>query len=168
MLTLPTAVIQAPGIQPLYLIILPSDVNNVLSSRVFSLSLGLFFAGMALGPTVGGLFIRYNHNVMSVFYLTAFIHCIFVMLVWLVIPESLSHSQRAVAQRKYSESVPDVQGSITGNLKKGLAFLSPLTVLLPHGETGNQLKCWERDWSLSLSAAAYGFTIMVMVILTWS
>ena len=51
-----------------------------------------------------------------------------------------------------------------GWVKGALGFLSPLDVFSPVTEgRANGFKCTERDWSLSLLAAAYGFTIMIMV-----
>jgi MFS family permease len=140
------------------------ETDTLYSSRIFSLSLGLLFTGIALGPSVGGLFTHYNNNVISVFYFATFIHLVYAILIWAVVPESLTPSQRAASQREYANSVPSVRGSIMGSVKRAFEFLRPLSVFLPHGHTkDNPSMNKTADWSLTLLALAYGFTVMILV-----
>ncbi|KAF8236196.1 hypothetical protein L208DRAFT_1252513 [Tricholoma matsutake] len=140
-------------------------------SRVFSLSLGLFFTGMTFGPTLGGLLIRFSGNALSVFYLAGLIHFLYACMVWLIVPESLSLRQMDLLHRKYvAESDGDRVHGIT---KRLFAFLSPLTLLMPGiggEEQGNinPLKAKGRDWSLTLLSAAYGCTIFIMGAYTYT
>jgi hypothetical protein len=50
-------------------------------------------------------------------------------------------------------------------IKRLFAFLSPLAVVMPKivANRTSPLKKTTRDWSLTLIAAAYGFTIFIMV-----
>ncbi|KAF9014116.1 major facilitator superfamily domain-containing protein [Cyathus striatus] len=123
-------------------------------SRVFSLGLGLMFTGMALGPTLGGLFIRFTGTTLSVFYATASLHMAYTLLVWTVFPESLSKVHRDRSKTK---------GGV-GLMKRVFGFLTPLAVFSPSvDEVGtNPLKGKKRDWNLMLMALAYGFTLTLM------
>ncbi|KAG5636197.1 hypothetical protein H0H81_008867 [Sphagnurus paluster] len=147
---------------------------EVKRSRVFSLSLGLLFAGMALGPTLGGLLIRFSGSVLSVFYAAAVVHFIYASLVWLALPESLLKSQMQTSQLKYDKELRKSALERASNPAVGLlfrskrlfAFLSPLTTFLPEmdpvrpGE--NPLKRKRKDWNLTLIAAAYGLAFSIM------
>ncbi len=129
-------------------------------SRVFSLSLGLVFLGFALGPTFGGLLIRATGQTISVFYVATSLHLCYALLIWLIIPESLTHAQRRKSAIKHHESDPQA-----GVLRRLFGFLSPLSVFLPemNGAHRHPLKHPKRDWNLTLIAVAYGLTLSMMV-----
>lgn len=128
-------------------------------SRVFSLSLGLVFVGFALGPTFGGLLIRATGKTISVFYVATSLHLFYALLIWLIIPESLTHAQRRKSAIKHHESDPQA-----GVLRRLFGFLSPLSVFLPemNGADRNPLKQSKRDWNLTLIAVTYGLTLSLM------
>lgn len=128
-------------------------------SRVFSLSLGLVFLGFALGPTFGGLLIRATGQTISVFYVATSLHLFYALLIWLIIPESLTHAQRRKSAIKHHESDPQA-----GVLRRLFGFLSPLSVFLPemNGADRHPLKHPKRDWNLTLIAVAYGLTLSLM------
>jgi len=142
-------------------------------SRIFSLSLGLVFAGTAIGPTLGGLIIRYTHQILSVFYVATVTHLICAIVVWFVIPESLTQTQMHRSDVKYGKELRDTARDREMNpavgllvrIKRLFAFLSPLAVVMPKivANRTSPLKKTTRDWSLTLIAAAYGFTIFIMV-----
>ncbi|KAF4615419.1 hypothetical protein D9613_002574 [Agrocybe pediades] len=141
-------------------------------SRVFSLTLGLLFTGMAIGPTLGSLLIRFTGQTLSVFYAAATAHVIYTIFVWTVLPESLSKKKMEQARQKYAAENQEValerqQNPTFGllvTLKRIFAFLSPLTIFMPiQGRTnGNPLKRPKTDYNLTLMVAAYGVTISLM------
>lgn len=138
---------------------------------MFSLSLGLMFTGIALGPTLGGLLIHVTQQVISVFYAATVIHLLYAIVVWALIPESLTSLQMATSRRKHAVEMQQdltdtpVAVSILVRLKRMFKFLSPLFVFIPEKlEKGrNVLKTQRRDWSLSLLAASYGCTMLILV-----
>lgn len=151
----------------------PLTHSTFFRSRMFSLSLGLLFTGMALGPTLGGLLIRFTGKTLSVFYVATALHFIYACLVWLIIPESLTATQMHKSAVKYDGELRETAHDREINpavgllvrIKRLFAFLSPLTVFMPEiVENGaNPLKKKKRDWNLTLIAAGYAFTISLMV-----
>ncbi|KAH7929729.1 MFS general substrate transporter [Leucogyrophana mollusca] len=145
-------------------------------SRVFSMTLGLMFTGVALGPVLGGLLVRTTGSPLSVFYFAAGLHAAYLIYVGLVVPESLTKSRANGARERHQESVMDrrnvstsAMGRVVGLLRGAVSFLSPLAVLLPErvDVKGNPLKKPRRDWSLCFVAASYGFTMMDLGSLTY-
>jgi hypothetical protein len=138
---------------------------------MFSLGLGLMFTGIAIGPTLGGLLIHATRQVISVFYAASVVHFLYAILVWMVIPESLTSSQMAASRRKHAVDMQQdltdapVAVNILVRIKRMFKFLSPLAVFIPEkAEKGrNVLQTQKRDWSLSLLAASYGFTMLILV-----
>ncbi|PPQ99088.1 hypothetical protein CVT24_009355 [Panaeolus cyanescens] len=140
-------------------------------SRTFSLFLGLMFTGMAVGPTLGSLLIRTTQTTLSVFYFAAGMHILYTFLIWFILPESLSKEQRQKSMEKYLEELSDSAEERERNptvgffikIKKVFAFLSPISVFLPHKEkNANPLKKARKDWNLTLLAIGYGSTIAMM------
>ena len=135
---------------------------NIYRSRVFSLSLGLIFAGFAIGPTLGGLLIRYTHHTLSVFYAAAMMHALYAFVVWFFIPESLTPEQMKESVAKRRERLQSENGVRVGMLKRMFGFLSPLSIFIPQKIRDYPLKRG-RDWDLTLLVVAYGFTATIMV-----
>lgn len=141
-------------------------------SRILSLSLGLLFSGMAVGPLLGGLLTRFTGNVLSVFYVATAVHTVYALLVWVAIPESLTKKDMAEAKAKYNEEMHDLARERDLNptvgflvkLKRIFSFLSPLTIFTPGIERAeeNPLKKPRRNWNLTLMALGYGSTVSVM------
>ncbi|KAL7283592.1 hypothetical protein ACG7TL_003027 [Trametes sanguinea] len=138
-------------------------------SRVFSRYLGLLFTGMAIGPTLGGLSIRLSGTFISVFFIAAGLHFIYALLIWFVIPESLSPAEMRAARGRHAAEeetyrAAHAHGGAMVLLKRMFAFLTPLLLFVPVeiGEGGSPAKGKRRDWSLCLVVAAYGFTISLM------
>jgi MFS family permease len=129
------------------------------------------FTGIALGPTLGGLLIRATHDVLSVFYGSTIIHFIYAIFAWIIIPESLSQFQMLASRVRHQEQLRELKEAREGvtvgvlvRIKRLFGFLSPLTVFMPaHTKEHNPLKEHKKDWNLTLVAAAYGLTIMIMV-----
>ncbi|TFK72774.1 MFS general substrate transporter [Pluteus cervinus] len=140
-------------------------------SRTLSLALGLLFTGIAIGPTFGAILIRATGETISIFYVTLILHFIYAMLVWFVIPESLSKSSMKQSRIKYRQEIADLARERQVNpavgwlikLKRIFAFLTPLTVFMPVSKTSaNPLKRPRRDWTLTLLAIAYGISMTTL------
>ncbi|TFK68620.1 MFS general substrate transporter [Pluteus cervinus] len=137
-------------------------------SRSLSLALGLLFTGVAIGPTLGGILIRETGKVIFVFYVTLILHVIYAMMVWFVIPESLSKPSMKQSRIAYRQEIADLSRERQLNpavgwlvkLKRVFAFLAPLAVFIPVSKTSaNPLKRPRRDWTLTLLAIAYGISV---------
>jgi len=139
-------------------------------SRAFSLFLGFFFTGIALGPTLGGILIRVTNNVLSVFYAATILHLIYAIFVWVIIPESLSLPKMVASRVRHRQELKDLKEAREGvtvgllvRVKRLFGFLSPLTMFIPaHIERRRPLKGHKRDWNLTLVAAGYLLATMIM------
>ncbi|TCD62170.1 hypothetical protein EIP91_007253 [Steccherinum ochraceum] len=140
-------------------------------AHTFSLFYGLFFTGLGLGPTVGGLIVRYTGSSLSVFYISSAFHLLLLAFICFAIPESLTASQKAKSRQQYEESIAKgkrdaIDAPVLYRFKRIFSFLSPLTVLwmAPEGVVGNPLKARSTrgDWSLVLMAASSGFAMLLM------
>ncbi|KAH9945899.1 MFS general substrate transporter [Epithele typhae] len=137
-----------------------------LRSRLFSLDLGLMFTGIALGPALGGVLVRVTGSFMIVFYISAIIHLIYALLLWFIIPESLSPKKMQDARQRYKLDIEEykaahAEGGILVFLQRIFSFLSPISLFFPVdlNKGGNPAKGKRWDWSLMLIAAAYTFVI---------
>ena len=142
---------------------------------MFSLYMGLMFTGVALGPSLGALLIRFTGRTLSVFYATAAVYLLYALFVWFAIPESLLEHQMRHSRLKYEKELKDLEvdraaNPITGFLaktKRLFAFLSPLTIFFPdngdQNSAENPLRQHKRDWSLTLMAVGYGLATTVIV-----
>ena len=125
--------------------------------------------GMALGPTLGSLLIRFTGQALSVFYMAGCLHLMYSIMVWFIIPESLTMGQMELAKTRYANSLRVDPGSrldarFTRMSQCLFSFLMPLSILGPtENESGNTLKGRKRDWNLTLLGVAYGFAIAMMV-----
>jgi MFS family permease len=129
------------------------------------------FIGMAVGPTLGSLIIRSTGQLLSVFYAAGIGHIIYAILVWCILPQSLSLSYRLRARKKYAEelrvNVSQHSDSFGARLllliKRAFSFLTPLAVFTPRvQENENPLKRARRDWNLTLMGMAYIITLSIM------
>ncbi|KAF8473108.1 major facilitator superfamily domain-containing protein [Gautieria morchelliformis] len=138
-------------------------------SRVFSLTLGLAYGGMAIGPTLGSLMVRATGDLLSVFYVATGSHIFYTILAFFVIPESLTRvAMRKARKRREAlrndEEVSNEQssgqpramvmkGKMWNYLKKPLVFFAPLSIFLPYRRPEG--KGW--DYNLTI-LGSYGFT----------
>ncbi|KAJ7219467.1 major facilitator superfamily domain-containing protein [Mycena pura] len=135
-------------------------------SRIFSLFFGLVFTGVGIGPTLGGLIVKFTGNLLSVFYLATAIHGSYAILSWTVLPESLATTRMQSARVQYAESLRlllEQEHTLAFRIQRLFTFLKPLTIFFPEKDpSANPLKGRKRDWNLTLLAAAYGFTLSIM------
>jgi MFS family permease len=154
-------------------------------ARIFSLSLGILFIGLALGPTLGSFLIAATGNVLSVFYAATTWHICYTTFVVLVLPESLVRGAMLKSRRRHAIRLEEEERTrresearegVTGPPRLGLkiarkagramkrifAFMSPLSVFAPKIADASE-KAGKKDFSLTLVAIAYGFYSLVMV-----
>lgn len=120
-------------------------------SRIFSRFLGLFFIGVAFGPSLGSLAEHLTSNPNVVFYLAFGLHAIVALFAWFIIPESLLPAQMEATRRT---RVGESEGH---RFSRMFSFLSPLVVFAPLSQKGgvspqNALK---KDWSLTWLALSF-------------
>lgn len=124
------------------------------------------FAGVAIGPVVGGLLIRWTGTILPVTYFASILHGVYMILALLILPESLTRAKaRSASLRRKQEKLNHASGGCALGPLKGIArFISPLVVLLPeHSSDANQLERTGSDWSLFSIAIAYGLVASVLV-----
>ncbi|KAG5734504.1 hypothetical protein E4T56_gene5957 [Termitomyces sp. T112] len=138
-------------------------------SRTLSFALGLLFTGMAIGPSLGSLLVRFTGTPLSVFYAAFGIHLIYAFIVCLILPESLLKSQMEQSRVKHDAELRATSENSVGvlmRIKRPFSFLSSLSVLLPDSKEGtprgNPLKRKRRDWNLTIVAGVYALAISVM------
>ncbi|KAF8136749.1 MFS general substrate transporter [Boletus edulis] len=130
-------------------------------SPYFSLSLGLMFTGVAVGPAVGGLLIRSTGTMMSVFYFASILHVAYAVFILFILPESLTRARMRGARlrRRQEQTNQASSGRAPDVLKAAARFLDPIVVLLPEQSSdANSLK-QRRDWSLFFIAIASGLVM---------
>ncbi|KAI0341888.1 MFS general substrate transporter [Trametopsis cervina] len=138
-------------------------------SRIFSLFLGLTYAGFGLGPTIGGIVVHFTGSPLSVFYISTTLHALYAVLVWFIVPESLSKRRQLEARKLKREEEQAAQGrrrsSILQRSTKLLGILAPLALFYPTAPAADDLdplKRPKRDWNLLLLALAYGSTQLII------
>ncbi|KAH9484437.1 putative membrane protein C14C4.07 [Psilocybe cubensis] len=152
---------------------LADSTTETTRTRVFSLYLGFHFTGMSLGSAIGSLLIRYTGHILSVFYLATILHLIYTILVWTVVPESLTQEQMDEAKENYADELLESSNNHNRNpasiriipyIKRLFSFLSPLAVFKPTVTKPGQnpLAKPKKDYNLALVAIAYGATISLM------
>ncbi len=140
-----------------------------LRSGIFSLNLGLLFTGVAIGPLLGGLLIRFTKNFIIVFYISAIIHVTYALLVWFIIPESLSKADMLDARARHKVANEEylaahAHGGVAVFFKRMFSFLTPLAIFLPvRVDDGKPGKGQKRDWNLLFIVMSYGFVVSLMV-----
>lgn len=113
----------------------PPSKRNV----VFGYFHGCLFTGIGLGPIIAGFIAKTSGKIITIFYIGLACHCIFLLFVLFVIPESLPKAKQLVARQKmaYVEDAGESTtaswfASISSFLKSSV--LRPLAVLYPSGE----------------------------------
>ncbi|KAF9496754.1 hypothetical protein BDN71DRAFT_1445680 [Pleurotus eryngii] len=169
-----------------------SDCTSAGSrAHIFSRFTGVFYLGFSVGPSIGGWLIRHSNSVKffdylgamhpgptrqsvtPVFWVSALASLANLVLIFFVIPESLSKEKQAAARFEYNgegkgkgralvtaDTVSDesssganpVGGKAGGDPNFVMRMLQPLCVFLPHKVQGRS------DWSLTfLAIALFGY-----------
>nr|XP_018261112.1 uncharacterized protein I303_06833 [Kwoniella dejecticola CBS 10117]OBR83270.1 hypothetical protein I303_06833 [Kwoniella dejecticola CBS 10117] len=139
---------------------------------------GMFMAGFAFGPMLGSLLINWTGNIMTPFYVNAAIFTIYLPLILLVLPESLSTEARATLaknasiakeeakkrdqlEREWEDETP-FPGNFRRTLRRVFGFLEPLSIFIPTRKEGERY----RDWNLTVVGAGIFFMSMVFGIMS--
>ncbi|KAF7294735.1 MFS domain-containing protein [Mycena indigotica] len=146
-------------------------VEPAKRSRTFSLFLGTVFAGLGIGPTLGGLLVKSTGNLLSVFYLATAVHVAYALLALLLLPESLSQSDMNAAKVIHRETIRlrnEQEPTLLSRVQRIFGFLRPILIFLPGPVSGVvPLKGRKWDWNLCLLALAYAFAISIMGSMTF-
>jgi hypothetical protein len=82
-----------------------ADVTpNGTRATVFSFFTGLFFFGIALGPGLGGLVVKWLHSTMAPFYFALGAHLSYFIFAALFLPESSSPERMTKAQEEHRDA----------------------------------------------------------------
>jgi MFS family permease len=133
--------------------------------------MGLLFVGIAVGPTIGGLLISKTGDLLSVYYLAASIHLLYLVSVLFIVPESLSKEEMASNREAHAENIKRGREkerrrgsgfwySCWAATRRAFFFLKPLTVFLPKERAGKQKG---RNWNLTFLMISYSFVAMIVV-----
>lgn len=116
------------------------DKRNV----VFGYYHASLFGGIAIGPILAGYIVKVTGQLLSIFYIALGAHGLFLLFLFLIIPESLS-KERQLRARKKSDFAGEGEQQMHSNwlsytiklLSTGTKVLQPLTILWPTGEGTN-------------------------------
>ena len=149
----------------------PAWISDMLisSSRNFSLFMGIYNIGLTIGPALGGLLIHGTGDVMSAFYGATVLHLIYAILVWYLVPESVTRKKMVASRIRYQEQLKKFETRDEGTaghmirLKRMFWFLEPLVVFVPKHIESPMLSRRTKDWNLTWVALAYGLTTLIIV-----
>ncbi|KAK2466711.1 hypothetical protein APHAL10511_000969 [Amanita phalloides] len=133
---------------------LADTTPEVSRSRIFSLNIGILYIGFAVGPALGSLLIRLTGQVLSVFPLAAAMYTTYALLVWLIVPESVTRSRMQASREKHQERIRGLHSdhSFKAYIQRMFQFLNPLVIFIPPKTNSFGRK----DWSLTHLALSYG------------
>lgn len=156
------------------------------------------FAGIAIGPALGGLLIRATGSILTPFYIGVVLHSVYFLLAVGVFPESLSKGRQYAARRRHADEklvrrMEEIEEDrkakergwwivcwVVGKrmIGNGLYFLKPIGLLLPKKRS---LEEKEEDrpsidalgrpklgWDFELIKIAGGLTFYSMVLVRFS
>ncbi|OJD34539.1 tetracycline-efflux transporter protein [Diplodia corticola] len=110
---------------------IPIDRRNV----VFGYFHAALFTGIALGPILSAYIIEALGSIVSIFYIAAGVHVVFILFAGLVIPESLTKDRQLAAREKHAlERAARAPSADWINRIRHLNLLEPLKILYPTGE----------------------------------
>lgn len=123
--------------------------------------MGVNWLGGALGPTIGGLLTRHTGDLLSPFYFSFFVRVFISLVVWFVVPESLSKTAMEEAERLHAERTVDGIARTTNWLSGILGLFAPLAVFLPSRSAKDR---WSlRNWSLTFAILSLAMSQPVYV-----
>lgn len=145
-----------------------SDATPVGTSRakVFSRFFGIFFVGVAAGPTLGNV-LPYD-----AFWVSITLSAVNLFFVVLFLPESLSKEQRLVLKASRESFVEEGKQEVPAGLfarAKGhvrdtlRGALGPMAILLPRKRTGQGQAVSGKDWSLTFLAISLALYLLTIV-----
>ncbi|KZP29860.1 MFS general substrate transporter [Athelia psychrophila] len=138
-------------------------------ARNYSMLMGLFYAGGAIGPTLGGL-LADRGSVISPFYGATLLHIIYGCLVWFFVPESTTRRAMADSRYRYEEELKnanterDVNEHLFVRFSKAFWYSVPLGIFMPRpipGPAGTS-STGKRDWNMTYLAISVGLVNIVV------
>ncbi|GAO16786.1 hypothetical protein UVI_02057680 [Ustilaginoidea virens] len=87
------------------------------------------FIGFALGQFLGGEIVKLTGSLISVLYVCLVAHSVFILLVWFVVPESLSKKKQVAAQEKHHQETQQRAGHVSSSWISWAREKNPLAAL---------------------------------------
>lgn len=94
---------------------------------------GTLFAGIAIGPILAGLLMKWAGTILIVFYFTVGCHLFFIAFLLIAIPESVSRDRQLHAREKHRVKKEETQDISWWSTIKNYNLFEPLWILRPRG-----------------------------------
>lgn len=91
---------------------------------------GVLFTGIAAGPFMTAFILKYGGRVLDIFSVALAFQALYCLIVWLIVPESLSEEQQRIAREKHQMKRVHEETNWLSRWNP-LALLAPLSILLP-------------------------------------
>lgn len=102
---------------------------------------GTLFAGIALGPILAGVLMKWAGSILIVFYFSVGCHLFFVVFLFTMIPESVSSGRQSHAREKHRIRKEEAQDETWWSTIKNYNLFEALWILRPKGPgTSNVLR----------------------------
>lgn len=156
---------------------------------------GILFGGIAIGPSIGSLLIKWSGDILFPFYVAMTLHLIYLLVAIFLIPESLSLERQLAARQRHRDDIAaraakdlDERNEayaagpvwlVLTHVKRAMlmpwAFLRPLSLLLPSkGPPGAEDTPVLRSrgpprqgWDAELMKISIGYALYVMVVVSF-
>lgn len=94
---------------------------------------GTLFAGIALGPIIASLLMKWTGTILTVFYFSVGCHIFFVAFLLAAIPESVSRVRQLHAREKHRRKKQESADKSWWSTIKNYNLFGPLSILYPRG-----------------------------------
>ncbi|KAG8215092.1 hypothetical protein J3R82DRAFT_8523 [Butyriboletus roseoflavus] len=135
-------------------------------ARNFSLLIGIFYAGGAIGPVLGGFLNHQTGSVMAAFYAATVMHLAYALLAWFAMPESIANARLIHGRDRYADELASIADVNVGPFRRQIMVLIksfwdsfPLNVLTPKSIPNSR----QKDWNLTWLAMSAGLVNAIMV-----
>lgn len=119
-----------------------SDVTpSGTRAHIFAHFMGIVYAGLAIGPTLGGLLVKHTDNILTPFWFALAMHLLYVVGIFTFIPESTSKQFRVKALKEYKEQRAEIKRKAE---ERKTAEMQPL--LNSRGWEGDRRPFKKRVW----------------------
>lgn len=134
---------------------------------MLSLTLGLRFIGMSIGPILSGFLVRIFGTPIAAAYFVVGVHALYFVLVLFVMPESLAREKKEENRRNWdaaraAERADRRSRPVQKLLVNAFAFLRPLDVVKPIVVHSTYSGRSHRDWSLTFIAISSGVASLIL------
>ncbi|KAK9471144.1 major facilitator superfamily domain-containing protein [Dipodascopsis tothii] len=141
-------------------------------ASVFGVLHGAMFLGIAVGPALGGLVVRFTGDLINMYYCSITMQVLSIVAMFTIVPESLSAQRQLNARevhrlsRQFDPHTP--RRSLSGRVYSALNIVEPLRVLWPND--GTKLSVKKNILLLSLMDVTFVCTAMgaMLVIMLYS